>query len=756
MTISRNTLIIPSLLLVFFSCLAASAQLQKAGADFYTVPPCPLLDTRTTAAPLISGVKRTFDVASRCDITDAAKGVALNVTVVSPNGRGHITLWPSKLEKPQMTVVNFSAGETRTNNVILGLPVDGLQDLAVEAFVNGGGSVHLIVNVSGYFASTFAPRPARVGEEILRVIETPHPYRLLKPVTRVTINHPGATYIAPHFERFDLHGLDFVVVRSPDGARFWRYRGSGPEGAGRRDGGFWAIPISGDTAIIELHRFGASKTYGYRIDKYARGLTSTEVVEVNKTEGTEAICGQDDWRNARCYLSSPPFVYNRAKPVARLLFKGVEHCTGWLFGSEGHILTNEHCLQPPVSAADISVELGAEDACNSNCRAPLACPGQIVAASTTLVRINAQLDYALLKPNTSANLVAVYGYLQARPNGAVIGEQIYIPQHPLGYGKQIAAVSTEDFSGIPELFDKGPANCGPRDLRYLADTEYGSSGSPVIAFSDHLVVALHHSRLTHCGPCFNGAVPIDEIVADLGANLPKCARSTDIGCPSAGLPTTNLPECASCAEDLNCTSPATCNFNKCVTPTHSRATGDFCCRDVQCRSGRCAPSGRCECLANTDCPAGMGCHQGQCLEAKREECEDCLFNFECAPLVCRGFPDRHCIKEDSKGLGQTCCVDKQCVSGSCAAGIKVCHCNDNSDCLSGYCKKGIPLLSNQCVSFKGECDGCTGSDQCAPGALCRLGKCATGGSLANGASCCRDYQCGSGKCGLKKGKRVCK
>ncbi|HKZ76466.1 MAG TPA: proprotein convertase P-domain-containing protein, partial [Actinomycetota bacterium] len=53
------------------------------------------------------------------------------------------------------------------------------------------------------------------------------------------------------------------------------------------------------------------------------------------------------------------------------------------------------------------------------------------------------------------------------------------------------------------------------DVGYLCDTEGGSSGSPVLGYSDHKVIALHH-----CGGCANSGVQITGVIASLGPNVP--------------------------------------------------------------------------------------------------------------------------------------------------------------------------------------------------------------------------------------------
>jgi hypothetical protein len=143
------------------------------------------------------------------------------------------------------------------------------------------------------------------------------------------------------------------------------------------------------------------------------------------------------------------------------------------------------------------------------------------------VRANATLDYALVTPQTTVNLPATYGYLQTRPGTAVIGERIYIPQHPAGWGKRIAVISSDpsDPTGFAQISSVSEPACSgvAPDLGYAADTQGGSSGSPVIAFDDHLVIGLHH-----CGACLNRAVPIETVIADLGLDLPDCAVAIDV------------------------------------------------------------------------------------------------------------------------------------------------------------------------------------------------------------------------------------
>jgi len=49
------------------------------------------------------------------------------------------------------SVISFSTGQTRANNAIVGLATDGVGDIAAQALIGGAGTVHLVLDVSGYF-----------------------------------------------------------------------------------------------------------------------------------------------------------------------------------------------------------------------------------------------------------------------------------------------------------------------------------------------------------------------------------------------------------------------------------------------------------------------------------------------------------------------------------------------------------------------------------------------------------------------------
>jgi uncharacterized repeat protein (TIGR01451 family) len=130
-----------------------STIVADVGRDFFTIPPCRVLDSRDPSGPfggqpLLARQERTITVTERCGVPAGARAVALNVIAASPTDDGHLRLYPGGTTRPEVSTVNFRAGVTRANNAVAPLGLQG--DLAVYSG-QASGSVHVIVDVSGYF-----------------------------------------------------------------------------------------------------------------------------------------------------------------------------------------------------------------------------------------------------------------------------------------------------------------------------------------------------------------------------------------------------------------------------------------------------------------------------------------------------------------------------------------------------------------------------------------------------------------------------
>jgi lysyl endopeptidase len=317
---------------------------------------------------------------------------------------------------------------------------------------------------------------------------------------------PDAGYVKVHFERLLLNTGDFVTVSSPDGAESYRYEESLIDQ--------WATSITGDTAIVELHResgSGGSSALGALIDKAAYGFTAEEVdglaqERADEARPEESVCQGDEKRSSVCYRTSYPAVVDHAEPVARLLIDGTVLCTAFRVGEGNRLLTNHHCFTETREAQNTEVWFGYDCvACGTDlANAPVKVRGEEVLATSR------SLDYTLFTVDDFSRIER-FGFLELADEPARSGEAIYIPQHPAGRPTEIAMESSVDGGNCvvkDEVYDGYVVGT---DVSYYCDTEFGSSGSPVLSRDSHEVIALHHF-----GGCPNSGVNVQLIKDEIG------------------------------------------------------------------------------------------------------------------------------------------------------------------------------------------------------------------------------------------------
>ena len=186
-----------------------------------------------------------------------------------------------------------------------------------------------------------------------------------------------------------------------------------------------------------------------------------------------SICGNDDKEQIICYNGTT--MYDKGRAVCRLVIGGGGLCTGWLLGCDGHVMTNNHCIGSVNDANNTDFVFNYE---NSNCAGTTAAAAQTVASSSTFIKTNTALDYTLVR--LPVNPTATYGYLSLSSTAPQVGDRIYIPQHPGGRRKEIAVVTDQgaNAAGFAQINTINGTGC-----RYMADTEGGSSGSPLLTLT---------------------------------------------------------------------------------------------------------------------------------------------------------------------------------------------------------------------------------------------------------------------------------
>jgi len=131
---------------------------------FIGITPCRIVDTRTTTMPnfpagygppaLTGGVPRNFTLTGQCGIPSSAAAVSLNVTVTNTQGPGFILIYPQGATQPNVSTLNYVAGQTIANAAVVPLGTGG--GVTVIAGVSG---TDLILDTNGYYA------PAGVGTD---------------------------------------------------------------------------------------------------------------------------------------------------------------------------------------------------------------------------------------------------------------------------------------------------------------------------------------------------------------------------------------------------------------------------------------------------------------------------------------------------------------------------------------------------------------------------------------------------------------
>ena len=100
-----------------------------------------IIDTRGSKNPLGSGESRVIQTGF-----SGATAIVLNVTAVDPTATGYLTVYPSDAGKPDASNINFVAGRTSPNLVVVHPASDG----TIRVF-NSAGSTQLLIDVSARF-----------------------------------------------------------------------------------------------------------------------------------------------------------------------------------------------------------------------------------------------------------------------------------------------------------------------------------------------------------------------------------------------------------------------------------------------------------------------------------------------------------------------------------------------------------------------------------------------------------------------------
>ena len=129
--------------------------------SFHAFEPFRLYDSRDEVK--VAG-REIFDLVADFGAENPkVRALALNVTAVSPEGTGYLTLWNgiNSLDVPSVSSLNFTTGKTVPNMAIV--PVGRLNNLPAFTVANGSAQkVHVIFDVVGIFDDDTIPEGSRL------------------------------------------------------------------------------------------------------------------------------------------------------------------------------------------------------------------------------------------------------------------------------------------------------------------------------------------------------------------------------------------------------------------------------------------------------------------------------------------------------------------------------------------------------------------------------------------------------------------
>lgn len=150
-------------------------RLASPFGEFHPVQPARVLDTRLgvgrdgAAGKLGPSSEVSVQLSGRGGLPDdGVLAVVLNATVTGPTQSSFFSIWPTAVERPVVSNLNFAANQTIANSVTVAVGADGSVNLSNEF-----GSAHAILDVVGYYATETGQRGARYSLNLpRRVLDT--------------------------------------------------------------------------------------------------------------------------------------------------------------------------------------------------------------------------------------------------------------------------------------------------------------------------------------------------------------------------------------------------------------------------------------------------------------------------------------------------------------------------------------------------------------------------------------------------------
>jgi lysophospholipase L1-like esterase len=189
----------------------APASLAPSGLSLYALPPCRVIDTRETSGEFEGELTVPFATGNDCAIPTNAQAYVVNATVVPSGSLGFLTLWPDGIAQPLVSTLNAEDGSITSNMAIIS-STNG----SIDAFASS--DTQLILDVSGYFASSTGPTVVILGDSIVNAWLTPqvlaqHPQWISQGSPPGVVQETNTEVLAREPQALALHP-DILVIET--------------------------------------------------------------------------------------------------------------------------------------------------------------------------------------------------------------------------------------------------------------------------------------------------------------------------------------------------------------------------------------------------------------------------------------------------------------------------------------------------------------------------------------------------------------
>ena len=222
------------------------------------------------------------------------------------------------------------------------------------------------------------------------------------------------------------------------------------------------------------------------------------LVQPPPARGPAQVFGEPDFQLVSKFKRKSR-IYKLSRKVAylRVVFDSeFYNCTGFLVGAR-LLLTNHHCIvddnNKEVTPKEIYVYMDYYK---------YGAYGKLSARGKNILKSDQHLDYALV--SLTKNLGKKYGWFKLDTEKRKL-ESVNIIQHPKGRPRSVVQKNTKVVTSFfHKLFHT-------KVLHYYADTDGGSSGSPVFSPDGTSVIAIHRTSLSR----YNEGVLMKAIVPEI-------------------------------------------------------------------------------------------------------------------------------------------------------------------------------------------------------------------------------------------------